>query len=121
MVLCYVMFVCVVYYYIAGIAAASILGYILPVAIYLKTHEYKVRRKLVDLRLRRYVYDRERDLTCGADDSSMDSDEQCDFNRNFMFFVFLGVFGVCSLMVGLTMEVLSVFGVGRETDPTTIV
>ena len=99
----------------AGIVAASILGYILPVAIYLKTHEGKVRSKFS------WVYagamkGQLRNNNEIVDDANIA--EQNDFNNNILFFIVLGVFGVCSLLVGLGIEVLSVFGITREIDPT---
>jgi hypothetical protein len=98
-------------YVILGIVAASVLGYILPVAIYLKTHEEKVRQMLVSLGLW--------DCSLEADfEYDVDSEEQSDFESNTVFFVILGVFGVCSLMVGLMIELMSVFGVGNHIDPS---
>lgn len=96
--------------------AASCLGYIVPVAIYLKTHEDKVRSmfsgsNIVTVHL------------SGSDEWSgrtktETSVNQRDFDSNIIFFIMLGVFGACSLVVGLCIEMLSLFGVTEEIDPT---
>jgi len=104
---------------LSGIVAASCLGYIIPVAIYLKTHEDEVRSKFSRSRIPGIAY-----FCFGGSDEwgsatkIENSANQKDLDNNIIFFIALGVFGVCSLVVGLCLEVLSVFGVAKEIDPT---
>lgn len=104
---------CLLYHlFCSGIVAASILGYILPVAIYLKTHEDKVQLKLASLGLGEYNKEE-------AMEVDKNSAEQCDFDRNCLFFVLLGVFGVSSLLVGLAIELMNAFEM-KNTGSTDI-
>ena len=76
-------------------------------AIYLKANEVEVRRKLDWIWLGNSVSSK-----CRPWDS--DSVQ----HNSIYFFVMLGIFGVCSLIVGLIMEVVSACGLGQEISPT---
>lgn len=102
-------------YCCTGIVAASILGYILPVAIYLKTYEAQVRRKLVTLGLVEQNSGASQGRDSGRD---VDTTEQRDFDKNIALFVVLGVFGVCSLLIGLVVELMGMFTVTQGGDST---
>ena len=59
------------------------------------------------------------DSRCKDDhEDDSDDEEQRNFDRNLIFFIVLGVFGVCVLAVGVAIELMSVLKVGEEIDPT---
>lgn len=102
--------------YVVGIVAASILGYILPVCIYLKTHEERVWRRLAAFGVCEC-------FTEGGQEKHMDEDDEEEeeraFSRNVGFFVLMGVFGATSLLAGLAVELRHMLGGGGvSTDPT---
>ena len=87
------------------------LGYIIPVSIYLKTHEEKVRVKFAEWGVM---------ASSPADCFGYETDckDQREFNKKIFFFMILGVFGVCSLLIGLTIELMSIFGMAQQVKPT---
>lgn len=104
----------------SGVVAASSLGYILPVAIYLKTNEIETKATLRRLSSLVCCFSNEgskpgeRTIQFDAD---LSDGKTAHMNRKIVFYMSIGVFGLCALVIGLVTEILHALSIrSLETD-----
>jgi hypothetical protein len=109
--------------WVQGILAASMLGYVLPSAIYLKSNQAQIRRMLFPTlpASSSSSADEWNDVTAlRKDEVGLDAEPTPPgLMGKFIFTATLGTFGVLMLVMGLAMEIYHLTRGEEYIDPTT--